>query len=224
MLKILNTFREKAGLNAYARGDYDNAERWFRKLEKAEPDSLRVLRNLGVILLAKGDADGAESYIKREEKLFGQSFHRHAALADLAYARGNREQAEKRYRLALEEPECAPGGSAEKNKTLIEKRRDICADVELFAKSRKSMEVFQEAEAHRKAGEVEQAIGCYVRAGELDETSWFAWNNAGSLYLNNVGDPHKAKEMLEKAFDISKNIQVARNLDLAIRMAEKGKA
>ena len=66
---ILNLY-ERFGLNAYISGDYDKAERWFRKLEAKEPESIAALRNLGVILMAKGDADGAERYILKEEKIY----------------------------------------------------------------------------------------------------------------------------------------------------------
>ncbi len=81
MPNIVTSFYERMGLNAYVQGDYAKAEAWFRKLESREPDSLRVLRNLGVILLARGDAEGAEAYLLREERAYGPSFHRHAALA-----------------------------------------------------------------------------------------------------------------------------------------------
>ncbi len=49
MNKFYATLCERFGLNAYIAGDYQKAERWFRKLEQSEPTSIRVLRNLGVI-------------------------------------------------------------------------------------------------------------------------------------------------------------------------------
>jgi Flp pilus assembly protein TadD, contains TPR repeats len=111
MQNILAPFWERFGLSAFAAGNYDRAEGYFRKLEQKDPNSMSVLRNLGLILMAKGDAEGAEAYLLREEKLYGKSFHRHAALADIAYARGRRKEAEKRYRLALGEAESASGGA-----------------------------------------------------------------------------------------------------------------
>jgi len=98
------------GLNAYVSGNYAKAEEYFRKLEQSEPNSIRVLRNLGVILLAQGKGKEAERYLLKEEKLYGPSFYRHAALADLAYATGNRKDAARRYQRALKDPECAEGG------------------------------------------------------------------------------------------------------------------
>jgi tetratricopeptide (TPR) repeat protein len=221
MQGFLSNLYERFGLNAYVSGDYDKAERWFRKLEAREPESISVLRNLGVILMAKGDAEGAERYLLREEKLYGRSFHRHAALADIAYARGKRKEAEKRYALALAEPECAPGGKGESVRPLMEKRLAICGNEQSFAKSRQSMSVFAQAQASRDGGDPVKAVEEFLRSAELDETNWPALNNAGSIYLNTMKQPAKAAEMFEKAFAISRNLQIARNLELASRLVEK---
>ena len=221
MQSFLSNFYERFGLNAYVSGDYAKAEKWFRKLEMREPDSISVLRNLGVILMARGDAEGAERYLLKEEKLYGRSFHRHAALADIAYARGKRKEAEKRYTLALAEPECAPGGKGESVRPLMEKRLAICGNEDSFSKSRQSMKVFEEAQASRDGGDYEKAITEFLRSAELDETNWPALNNAGSIYLNTMKKPAEAAEMFERAFTISRNFQIARNLDLARRTAEK---
>ncbi len=213
---------ERFGLNAYISGNYDKAEKWFRKLETKEPNSISVLRNLGIILMAKGDAEGAERYLLKEEKLYGRTFHRHSALADLAYAMGKRKEAEKRYSLALNEPECAPGGKAEALRPLIEKRRLACADEKSFARTRVSMKVFGEAQVLRDQGDHEKAIEEFLRSFELDETNWPALNNAGSIYLNTMKKPAEAAELFERAFNISRSIQLARNLDLAKRLIAKG--
>ena len=226
MQSFLSTFYERFGLNAYVSGDYVKAEKWFRKLEAREPDSISVLRNLGVILMAKGDAEGAERYLLKEEKLYGRSFHRHAALADIAYARGKRREAGKRYALALAEPECSPGGKGESARSLMEKRLAICGSEEGFAKSRRSMQIFEDAQASRDRGDFEKAIGEFLQSAELDETNWPALNNAGSIYLNTLRRPAEAVVMFEKAFVISRNLQIARNLELAKRAADneaKGK-
>lgn len=214
---------ERFGLNAYISGDYEKAEKWFRKLEIKEPNSIGVLRNLGVILMAKGDAEGAERYLLKEEKLYGRTFHRHSALADLAYAMGKRKEAERRYALALNEPECAPGGKAEALRPLIEKRRAACADEKSFEKTRIAMKVFGEAQVLRDHGDYEKAIEEFLRSFELDETNWPALNNAGAIYLDTLKKPAEAAELFEKAFNISRSIPIARNLDLAKRRVDEGR-
>ena len=221
MQSFLSNLYERFGLNAYVSGDYAKAEKWFRKLEAKEPDSISVLRNIAVILMAKGDAEGAERYLLREEKLYGRSFNRHVALADITYARGKRQEAGKRYSLALAEPECAPGGKAMSSRPLMEKRLKICENEDAFAKSRQAMKVFEEAQASRARGEYEKAIEEFLRSVTLDETNWPAFNNIGSIYLNSLNKPVEAAHMFEKAFMISRNIQIARNLELAKRSIGK---
>jgi len=223
MQNLISTLFERFGLNAYVMGDLKKAEKWFRGLEAREPDSLRVLRNIGLILLAKGDAEGASQYLLKEEKLYGRTFQRHAALADLAYACGKRKDAEKRYALALAEPECAPGGKSEAARPLIEKRLAICSSEERFFRTREAMRVFEEAQEFRLQGKFEEAIERFLLSASLDETNWPALNNIGSIYLNTMNKPVEASEMFERAFSISRNIQAARNYQLAQRVIEKGK-
>lgn len=217
---ILNLY-ERFGLNAYISGDYDKAERWFRKLEAKEPESITALRNLGVILMAKGDAEGAERYLLREEKIYGRSFNRHAALADIAYARGKRREAQKRYAAALAEPECAPGGSAEAARPMMEKRLALCADEVTFERTREAMKAFTEAQSLRERGDYEAAIAKFRRSAELDETNWPALNNIGTIYLNTMKKGAEAAAVFERAFAISRNPQIARNYQVAQRFLRK---
>ena len=223
MNKLYATLCERFGLNAYIAGYYAKAERWFRKLEQSEPDSIRVLRNLGVILLAQGRSEEAERYLLKEEKLYGSSFYRHSALADLAYATGKRKEAERRYRKALQEPECAEGGKAFHMRLLIEKRLAICEDEKRFAATRKAMDLFKQAEDLRAAGAHEDAVAMFLQSFELDETNWPALNNAASILFNTQSKPEEAQPLFEKAFELSHSIQVARNLELCRQALKRTK-
>lgn len=214
MNKVYATFCERFGLNAYVSGDYKKAEKWFRKLEVSEPNSIRVLRNLGVILLAQGKPKEAERYLTKEEKIYGPSFYRHAALADLAYAIGNRKEAAKRYTSALSESECAEGGKAFHMRELMERRRLICKDEKLFSATRKAMDLFIEAEKLRESGAFKDSIETFMRSFSLDETNWPALNNAASIYMNALKQPAEAEPLFLRAFELSRSVQVARNLDL----------
>lgn len=215
MLKLISSFEERLGLNAYVQGDYEKALKWFRRLEAAEPDSIRVLRNMGVLLLASGDAAGAKSYLLKEERLYGASYHRHSALADLAYATGDRKEAARRYALALGEPEAAEDGSAAAMRPLIEARLAIAKDQGAFERSRASMERFKAAEAARDSGDPEGAVALFEEAASLDPTNWPALNNAGTILLNTLGDARRARDSFSRALEMSRSPQVARNLDLA---------
>ncbi len=96
-MRLLAALYERMGLNAYALGDYDKAERWMARLSRSEGESMRVLRNLGVVRMARGDFAGARRYLEREERLYGETPERHRVLGDLAYAAGVRDEAVKRY-------------------------------------------------------------------------------------------------------------------------------
>ena len=214
MNKFYASWCERMGLNAYVAGDYKKAEDWFRKLERSEPDSIRVLRNLGVVLLAQGKGEEAERYLLKEEKLYGASFDRHAALADLAYSIGKREQAVVRYARALGEPECAPGGKAYHRRAFLEERLALCRNPIAFAETRKAMELFQSAERLREEGNYEAAAEDFFKSFSFDRTNWPALNNAASIYLNQLDMPAKAEPLFRKAFELSGSTQVARNLEV----------
>ncbi len=218
MRDIIGSFQERMGLNAYVSGDYEGAERWFRKLESREGESLRVLRNLGVILLARGDAEGAGRYLRREEERFGPSYHRHCALGDLAYAGGRREEALRRYRAALAEPD---GGGAGASRALLEVRAAACADAAAYARTRGAQERFAAGEAARDAGRHEEALAAFEEAAALDPSMWPALNNAGAVLLNGLGDAARAAPYFEKAFALSGSAQSARNAELARQAAAR---
>lgn len=215
MPHFLSGLYERLGLNAYIQGDPKKALAWFRKLETVEPDSIRVLRNIGVILLSSGDAAGAEEYLLREERLYGESLHRHSALADLAFARGRREDAAKRYASALADPDLAPAGGRSSQRGFIEKRLKICKDSEAFEAATRAAAVFTQAESARDSGDNDLALALFEEAAMLDPTHWPALNNAGTLALNVIGDAVRAQTLFERAFDLAQSAQVARNVELA---------
>lgn len=216
MRDIIASFHERMGLNAYVSGDYEAAEARFRKLLAREGETIRVLRNLGVILLAKGDVEGAKFYLEREEELFGPSYHRHCALGDLAYASGCREEALRRYRAALAEPEASSSaGTRASSAGILVIREAICADRAAFEGSRLGHAKFEEAQAARSTGRLEEAICAFQEAFRLDPSYWPALNNAGAILLNELHAPERALPFFERAFALSASPQCARNAELA---------
>lgn len=215
---MFSSLYERFGLNAYVQGDPAKALAWFRKIEAVEPDSIRVLRNIGVILLASGDSAGAEAYLLREERLYGETYDRHSALADISYANGSRKEAARRYAAALADPETARGGRGAGSRHLLEERLTICSNEAAYQASRRGAERFAEAEAVRDSGDTARALSLFMEAYELDPTHMPALNNAGTLALNVLGDPAKALWLFEKALAIVRTPQVQRNAELA-RMA-----
>lgn len=213
--KILSNLYERLGFNFLYQGDYARAEKWFRRLEASEPDSVRVLRDLGLLLMSRGDSAGAKALLLKEEKLYGPSFHRHSSLADIAYAEGSRKEAARRYGLALAEPEAAPDGEMAAWRGLLEARLALCATEASFARGRESMERYREGEAARAKGQAEAAMAAFEAAAALDPTNWSALNNAGSIAFDLLKDAARAEELFSRALRIGRSPQVARNLELA---------
>jgi len=211
-MKLLNNLAERFGMNAYALGNFAVAEKWFRRLEKTEDDSIRVLRNLGVILLAKGDLEGAERYLLREEKLYGATCKRHRILADLAYTAGIREKALKRYTAALGDGEAAQLSDSEN--LFLKTRLDICKDASRFELSRAGAKRFTEGEAERTLGKEEEALAAFLEAAQCDPTNWPALNNAGVIYLARK-DGAAALRLFEKALECARIPMIERNIELA---------
>ena len=212
-MKLLDSLSERFGLNAYALGRFERAEKWFRRLEKTEPDSVRVLRNLGVIRLACGDLPGAESFLKREEELYGESWARHRALADLAYASGKREEAARRYAAALSDRDAAYADGPEF--AFIRARLALCRDEATFAPTRTGAKRFAAGEAARENGDQETALAAFLEAAELDGTNWPAVNNAGVILLARSGGAAEALELFRKAAACARIPMIERNIALA---------
>jgi Flp pilus assembly protein TadD len=212
-MKLLDNLAERFGMNAYALGNFALAEKWFRRLEKTEPDSIRVLRNLGVILIARGDAAGAEKYLRREESLYGETYQRHRSLADLAYSTGARKEAAKRYAAALAAPEAAQAAKSER--AFLETRLAICEDRARFDASRESDTRFKEGESARGRKDAEAALAFFLAAAELDPTNWPALNNAGVILLEREEGAAQALELFRKAAACARIPMIEKNIELA---------
>ena len=218
-MKLLDALAERLGMNAYALGDYERAEKWFRKLEKREPDSMRVLRNLGVIRLVRGDFAGAGRYLKREEALYGATYGRHRALADVAYAAGQREEAAARYSAALACPEAAQAAGRER--AFLEERLVVCGDQARFAAALQGGGRFAEGEAARASGDADAALAAFIEAAELDPTNWPALNNAGTILLEREDGAGRALELFEKAAACAPLPLIERNVELAKELSSR---
>ncbi len=219
-MKFLNSLAERFGLNAYAIGRFDLAEKWFRRLEKVEGDSIRVLRNLGVIALARGDVKKAEAYLRREEKLYGASYRRHRSLADLCYTSLTREEAAVRYAAALADGEAAEAPDYERS--FLETRLAICKDAARFESSRESSLLFEKGKAAGEAGDSDAALQAFLTAAEKDPTNWPALNNAGVILLGREGGAEKALELFRKAAAWVRVPMIERNIALAKDALERG--
>ena len=96
----------------------------------------------------------------------------------------------------------------------MERRRMICEDEKLYSETRRAMDLFVEAEKLRESGSFKDSIETFLRSFSLDETNWPALNNAASIYMNALKLPAEAEPLFARAFELSRSVQVARNLDL----------
>lgn len=215
---FINDLCERFALNAYALGRNDRAISWLRRLETREGESTRVLRNLGVALLAAGETDEAERYLLREEELHGETYQRHRALADLYYCAGKREKALGRYAAAIETTGATDDGCAQglrrEEREFLRRRKAICADPRLFESSAEASRLFARGEIARDGGNPDEALELFLKSGELDETSWPAFNNAGVLTLA-AGDATRAFELFNRAYAYSPLPTIKDNVEAA---------
>ncbi len=236
MHDIVSSLFERLGLNAYTLGKYPVAEKWFRRLEKREPGSLRVIRNIALVRFAQGAYADAEMYFLQEEARFGDSYQRHRALADTAYALGKRTDAIRRYKAALADPESAERYPKERG--FLQARISLCADETTFARRIGSADFFIQAEHARDRSEeadlakdpalmikaAEDAVGLFLKAHEADPTNWPALNNAGAILMNSLKQPEKALECFMKAMELCDIDSLRHNKELAENSIEKAKA
>lgn len=206
-MRLLAALYERMGLNAYALGDYDKAERWMARLSRSEGESMRVLRNLGVVRMARGDFAGARRYLEREERLYGETPERHRVLGDLAYAAGVRDEAVKRYASARK--------TAGDDRSLLDERLAICRNEDRFGASRESARVFSEAESLRASGRTAEALAYFLKAGDLDPTNWPAFNNAGVILLAQEDGAERARDCFVRAATCVRLPAVQENLRMA---------
>ncbi|MDY0307486.1 MAG: tetratricopeptide repeat protein [Desulfovibrio aminophilus] len=192
MRSLFLAIRQRLGLNAYMTGDYPRAERHFQAIARAEGESQRALRNLGLVRMALGDLAGAERLFARELELYGVTPSRLQALADAAYLSGDREKALRRVADALAHPDCP-------NRALLELRRRICIDAGAYGRAMKGHAHFQDGNALLATRDVQAALAAFQQAALADPSDFVALNNIGGIQLNHLNDPKAAARTFEQA-------------------------
>ncbi|MCM0754441.1 tetratricopeptide repeat protein [Desulfovibrio aminophilus] len=192
MRSLFLAIRQRLGLNAYMTGDYPRAERHFQAIARAEGESQRALRNLGLVRMALGDHAEAERLFARELELYGVTPSRLQALADAAYLSGDREKALRRVADALAHPDCP-------NRALLELRRRVCVDAGAYGRAMRGQTFLQEGAELLKAGDAQAALAAFQRAAQADPGNFVALNNIGGIQLNHLNDPKAAARTFEQA-------------------------
>jgi len=214
---MLNDLKKKLyrrlALNYMTAGKPGKAERWYKRLERYEPDTLEVLHNLGVIYISLNRHTEAEKYLLKEIDLYGESEIRNRVLGDLYYISGNREMAGKFYGKALT---LLQSGTKDKStERFLRRRVKHCSEELSYEKALKGMKHYEEGAAYYARGDYDEALHSYNNAVKCDNTSYMAMNAAGTLLMNNIKDYEQARLFFRKALELADLPLVKHNLALA---------
>ena len=195
-------------LNAMASGQYARAETWIDKIEGIEGRSRRVLHNRALVRMALSDYLGAEALLEEQVAAFGELPALLRALAECGYLSGDRDKALQRLDAALAEQECS-------DRSLLEQRRALAADADLYARATAGKRVFAEGNAKYIAKDFAGTRAAFEQAVADDPTDFVARNNLGSLLLNHFGEAEAAAHMFEEAIALTNQAVFQRNLAAA---------
>ncbi len=208
---------ERFALNAFVTGDYERAENYFLQLKNDNPDRIGVDHNMGLVKLGRRQYAEAEAYFLRDCELFGNSCLRSRTLGDLYYIWGSREKTSKWYSAALKQSE------DEVEKALLRERVKICSDETAFAAVQESHRSFEAAVRFQKSGELAKARETLELAVQQDPTNFQAWNNLGSLFMEDPERQSDAVACFSRARTYSSLPAIVRNLEQAEKRAGESK-
>jgi len=214
---MLDNFRKllfrRLALNYMTAGDDRKAEKWYKKLQVMEPESLEVLHNLAAISISLKKFDSAEMYIKREIEIYGESGLRLRILGDLYYFGGSMDKAGRAYGKALTLLQQI--GNEKTTENFLKKRIRICKDKKLYAMAMESGFFLEKGPGLLKKKKFRDALDLYLKAAEYDKTSYMALNSAGTVLLNNIKDYAGARDCFRKALELADIFAIKNNLALA---------
>ncbi|HUX51153.1 MAG TPA: hypothetical protein VMW73_10170 [Spirochaetia bacterium] len=216
MLSIHRKILQRFALNSFVSGDFKRAENYFRRLKDADPDSMGADHNMGLVKMGLKQYGSAEKYLLRDLALFGETYLRSRTLGDLYYIWGKADKAGKLYSeaLALEESDA--------DEVLLRERIDICSRPDAFADVEKSHRGFEEAVRLQKAGDAVAARAALEAAVRHDPTNFLAWNNLGSILLEDSATCADAARCFSRARTYSALPSIVNNLAEARKRAGKG--
>lgn len=210
---LMKWLYRRMALNYMTAGKPGKAEKWYKRLETFEPDSLEVLHNLGVIYIALHNHKEAEKYLLKEIDLYGESDIRARVLGDLYYISGNREMAGRFYGKALT---LLQSSSKDKStERFLRRRIKHCSEHQAYEKAMEGMRYYEEGAAYYSKGDYDEALRSYNKAVRYDNTSYMAMNAAGTLLMNNIKDYEQARLFFRKALELADLPLVKHNLALA---------
>lgn len=187
---------ERKGFNALSGGNYHAAVEAFSELLRREPSRTGTRHNLGLAYLGSEEFEKAEECFLKDLELLGDYFPRFKVLGDLYYIWGKQEEANRWYRRALQEKE-----SKQSEKLLAERIRQTDS-VEAFKSVREADAAYRKGVAALRAESYQEALDQFRRAAELNPTHVLAWNNAGTVLMNNFDSPDEARKVFQAGLEM----------------------
>ena len=206
---------ERSGLNYYVTGDYTAAETCFKKILEIDNGYRGIRHNLGVMALAQERFAEAEKIFLSELELEGEKYPHLRLLAEVYYLWGKREKALATYSRAN------AADPPRHEKRLILERIAVCKNNERFKQAVLARQHYAEGNRLMDALEWKKAEEQYVQAVKLDISNVSAWNNLGSLRMNQKKDYAGAAEAFRAALSLQRVAWIANNLKNAERLLVK---
>lgn len=187
-------YLRRGGLNALADGAYEEAAETFRRLLEINGQDATARHNLGLAALGRDDfAEAERCFLENLERL-GDHYPRLRALADLYYVWGKREKAGEFYRRALKELQGGTPGRGEGAspyagaKPLLEQRIAATETDAAFEAVREADRAYRAGVAAQDEDDPGAAVSEFRRAVEADPSHVLAWNNLGTILMNQRED------------------------------------
>lgn len=193
---LINTY-ERVAFRSFSLSKFRNADKYFRKILKIEPDRLGTCYNLGMVNYAMGNYDEAEKYLSRERARIGDTYELCRALGDVYWYKKDRESALRFYKFAKNT------ALKEKDRVLMTKKMGLCASDRSFVEALGAAQIFEQADALMNDKKYEEAEAMYIRGIEKDPTNFFALNNLAVINMNIKMDYDAAGQYLKSGDEMA---------------------
>jgi len=205
--RLKSALCRRRALNAFVSGDFSEAHNLFLKLRELSPGEKGISYNLGLTSMALGRFEEAERYLLDAESEQNRP-EVNNLLAELYYFWGKGALASSRY-LNWDENRSPlkPG--------LVKQRMEHCLSPDKMKMAAESYTALEKGSEAMQKRSFEEALSHLQEAVEKDGTNYVAWNNLGTLYLNQLHKKEKALSCFKKAFALADTPLIRRNLTKA---------
>ncbi len=216
MFRLLILVWQRMAFNSLVSGDYQKAEKYFRRIHRYKSSDGGFEYNMGLIKLAQCDFEEAEVFFKKDLDLYGESFNRSRVMGDLYYIWGQRDKAGDWYKKSIADCTTAV------DRNILKMRIQKCNSEKVFNDVRKSHISFNMGNQLVKEKKYEEGLVAFSNAVEQDNTNFQALNNKGSILMNHFHNYRDSLVCFEKALNYSSLPAISINVNKAREAIKKG--